>query len=104
MALFKFRIIDKHENQDFDEYGCIIAKPFGEWAFFNFALETSETVITSFRSYVLFDSEGNPKECTKVFLSDGSFLFAVNKFDTFEKNYTENYIPLFNIKPDYLDE
>jgi hypothetical protein len=69
--------------------------PNGDWALFNFALETSETVIISFRSYVLFDSEGNPKECTKVYLSDGSYLFAVNKFDTFEKNYLENYIPLF---------
>ena len=95
MALFKFRIIDKHETQEFDDYGGIIGKPFGEWAFFNFAMETAETVIVAFRSYVLFDAEGNPKECTKVYLSDGTILFAVNKFDTFEKNYLENYIPLF---------
>lgn len=95
MALFKFRIIDKHENQEFDDYGGIIGKPFGDWAVFNFALETAEVVIVAFRGYVLFDSEGNPKECTKVYLSDGSVLFAVNKFDTFEKNYTENYTPLF---------
>jgi len=72
---------------------CAINK--GRSAFFNFALETAEVVIVAFRSYVLFDAEGNPKECTKVYLSDGSILFAVNKFDTFEKNYLENYIPLF---------
>lgn len=95
MALFKFRIIDKHETQEFNEDGQLICMPNGEWLVFNFALETSETVIISFRSYILFDSGGNPKECTKVYLSDGSYLFAVNKFDTFEKNYLENYIPLF---------
>lgn len=95
MALFKFRIIDKHETQEFGEYGELICKPFGDWLAFNFALETSENTIVAFRGYVLFDAEGNPKECTKVYLSDGSILFAVNKFDTFEKNYLENYIPLF---------
>ena len=95
MALFKFRIIDKHETQEFDEFGSLICKPFGDWLAFNFALETSELTIVGFKSYVLFDAEGNPKECTKVYLSDGSILYAVNKFDTFEKNYTENYIPLF---------
>lgn len=95
MALFKFRIIDKHETQEFDENGFMLCKPFGEWLFFNCAIETSEVTIVSFRAYILFDINNNPRECTKVILSDGSYLFASSKFDTFEKNYLENYIPLF---------
>jgi hypothetical protein len=99
MALFKFRIVDKHETQSFDENGTLICLPFGEWLYFNLAIETAEVTIVSFRSYILFDNEDNAKEVTKVYLSDGSYVFASNKFETFEKNYVENYIPLFAIKP-----
>lgn len=95
MAQYKIRIYDKHERQEFGEFGELICKPFGDWLPFPFSFETAELTILAFRGYVLFDAEDNPKECTKVYLSDGSILFAVNKFDTFEKNYLENYIPLF---------
>jgi len=94
MALFKFRIYDFHDKQVI-ENGDVCFIPFGDFGTFYLAIETAEVTITSFRSYVLFDSEDLPHECTKVFLSDGSFVFATNKFETFEKNYTENYIPLF---------
>jgi hypothetical protein len=100
MALFTFRIVDKHETQSFDESGSLISLPFGEWLYFNLALETAEVVIVSFRSYILFDNNDNPKEVTKVYLSDGSYVFASNKFETFKKNYTEEYVPLFAIKGD----
>lgn len=98
MALFSFRIIDKHEKITFDEYGNPIATPYGEWLPFNFAIETAEIVIVSFRSYILFDENDYPVNVTKVFLSDGSFVFAATKYETFEKNYLEKYIPLFAIK------
>ena len=42
------------------------------------------------------DSELNPTQCTRVYLSDGSTVFAVSKYDTFKKNFIENYLPLFN--------
>ena len=48
----------------------------------------------------LVDENDFPKEVTKVILSDGSFVFASNKFETFKKNYLEEYIPLFAIKLD----
>jgi hypothetical protein len=54
--------------------------------------------ITSFRSYILFDTDLNPTPCTKVFLSDGSFVFAVNKLETFALNYLNDYVPLFTVK------
>ena len=100
MALFTFRIVDKHETQSFDESGALISVPFGEWLYFNLALETAEVVIVSFRSYILFDNADNPKEVTKVYLSDGSYVFASNKFETFKKNYLEEYVPLFTIRGD----
>jgi hypothetical protein len=100
MALFTFRIVDKHESQSFDENGTLICLPFGEWLYFNLAIETAEVVIVSFRSYILFDENENAKEVTKVYLSDGSYVFASNKFETFKKNYIEEYVPLFAIRGD----
>ena len=95
MPLFEFRIIDKHETQEFDDNGSLICKPSGEWLVFDFALEISEVTIISFRTYILFDQNDNIKECTKVILSDGSYLFAVNKYNTFKRKYNEVYLPLF---------
>ena len=100
MALFKFRIYDYHDKQVIED-GEVMFKPFGEFGTFYLAIETAEVTITSFRSYVLFDGEDLPHECTKVFLSDGSFVFATNKFETFEKNFIEVYTPLF--KDDFSD-
>lgn len=96
MCIFKFRIYDKHENQSFDEGGDIIIKPFDEWVTFTFIMDVNELRIIAFRSYVLFTEDNTPIECTKVFLTDNSFVFAVNKIDTFEKNYKENYLNLFD--------
>lgn len=103
MALFKFRIYDFHDKQTIED-GEVLFTPFGEFGTFYLAIETAEVTITSFRSYVLFDSEDLPHECTKVYLSDGSFVFATNKFETFEKNFIEVYTPLFDIKVSDLDE
>ena len=55
----------------------------------------SETWITSYRKYTLFDSDKNPKECTRVYLSDGTVVFAASKYKDFKVNFTENYLPLF---------
>ena len=94
--IYKFKILDKHETQSFDDEGNLNIKPFGEWLTFNVCLNLKEVTIVSFRSYILFDEDNTPKEVTKVYLSDGSFVFASNKYDTFEKNFIDNYLPLFN--------
>lgn len=97
MSTFKFRIYDKHEKQDFDGEGNLIITPFDEWLPFTFIIDINEVRITAFRSYVLFSIDETPVEVTKVFLNDGSFVFAVNKIDTFEKNYKDNYLSLFEV-------
>ena len=103
MALYDFRIYDYHERQSVEDNNVQFT-PFGDFGTFYLAIETAEIVITSFRSYVLFDKQDLPIECTKVYLSDGSFVFATNKYDTFKKNYLENYVPLFDTKHDDDDD
>jgi hypothetical protein len=94
--IFKFRIYDKHETITFID-NLISVTPFDDWVTFTFILDVNELRITAFRSYVLFTEDNTPIECTKVFLNDGSFVFATNKIDTFEKNYRENYLNLFEV-------
>ena len=94
--IFKFRIYDKHETITFDEEGVIV-KPFDDWVTFTFVIDVNEIRITAFRSYVLFTEDNTPIECTKVFLNDGSFVFATNKIDTFERNYRDGYLNLFEV-------
>lgn len=85
--LYSFKIYDTHENQSFDSDGSLTIRVFDFWHKFELAISTDDLWITSFREYTLFDDKGNPTPCTKVYLSDGSFVFATNKYDTFYKNY-----------------
>jgi hypothetical protein len=62
---------------------------------FHMVIDVNEVRIVAFRSDVIMDDEDNPTEITKVFLSDGSCLFAANKIDAFESNYREKYLTLF---------
>jgi hypothetical protein len=101
--IFKFRIYDKHETITFTD-NLINVIPFDDWVTFTFILDVNELRITAFRSYVLFTEDNTPIECTKVFLNDGSFVFATNKIDTFEKNYRENYLNLFEVLKLSVDE
>jgi len=98
MSQFKFKIYDVHEVQSFNEEG-ITTKPFAWWFTFQLLIDVSEVTITSFREYVLFDSEENPTKCTKVYLSDGTYVFAIDKFTKFEQNYNDIYLELFKSKP-----
>jgi hypothetical protein len=98
MSQFKFKIYDTHEVQSFGEEG-LSCKAFDWWHKFWLLIDVSEITITSFREYILFDAENNPTKCTKVFLSDGTFVFAVDKFAQFEQSYLDIYIPLFRVLP-----
>lgn len=105
MSLFKIRIFDKHEVQDF-EGGEIIIDPYPkdkDWHKFDLYIETAYIKIDSFREYVLFDKDLNPCVCTKVFLSDGSFVLACVSPDTFAKYYEDKYLPTL-IKTDESKE
>jgi hypothetical protein len=96
MCLFSFTYWDKHYDQKFDDQGEQYAIPRDEdWYKFKLFIDVNERRIDRFNSTVIFDSENNPIECTCVTLSDGCTYFAVNKVDTFEKNYRENYLTLF---------
>lgn len=93
--MFEFKIYDCHETQEFTSDGEYITKPFEYWFKFDLAIDINE--ITAYREYVLFDEKKTPTLCTKVYLADGSHVYAVNKFDTFSKNYNE-YIKINSIE------
>ncbi len=97
MSTFKFRILDYHEDISFTDEGDMLAIPRLNEGLksFHFVIDVNEMRINAFRSYTILDSENNPTEVTKVFLSDGSFVFAANKIETFEQNYKEDYLSLF---------
>lgn len=90
MALFKFKIFDKHERQVFVN-GRLRIRLLDDsdetWPKFDFYIDTEHIRIDGFREYVLFDSAKNPTRCVKVFLSDGSYVYAAYTIDTFVKNY-----------------
>lgn len=95
--LFKFLIYDIHEMQKHNEFGELSTEPISnEWHKFHMVINVNYIEITSFRSYILFDADHNPTPCTKVYLSDGSYIFAANKLETFTLNYMSDYLPLFN--------
>lgn len=96
MALYKIRIYDVHEYPAVIEDRLSFIPKDLEWKVFHYAFDTDFIQIIGFRSFALFDGLGEVCECTKVFLSDGEILLATNKIETFELNYRENYLPLFN--------
>lgn len=85
--LYSFKIYDTHEHQFFDNDNSLNIKVLDYWNKFDLTISHNDLWITSFREYVLIDENSNPTECTKVYLSDGSFVYAVVKYDTFYKNY-----------------
>jgi hypothetical protein len=97
MSLFKFRILDYHNEAILNEEGDVILKPILSDGLktFHMIIDVVDIRISAFRSDVILDEDGNPTEVTKVFLSDGSFVFGANKLDSFEANYRDNYLTLF---------
>ena len=87
--MFKFKIYRNHEKQQYGEDGLYCVPVSDDWFKFDLVINTDYTEVMSFEEYVLFDKDENPTPCTKVLLSDGSVVFAVNKLSTFEANYTE---------------
>ena len=99
MSLFKFRILDWHEDINFNEENELVCVPRLNDGLksFHIVIDVNEIRITGFRSYTILDSDNNPTETTKVFFNDGSFVFAANKLETFEQNYKSEYLSLFEI-------
>lgn len=60
-----------------------------EWLKFNIAFNPETVKIDCFREFVLFDSEKNPIECTKVYLNDGSVLYACMTYIQFRNFYNK---------------
>ena len=87
--LYSFKIYDTHEIQSFESDNTLNIKVIDYWHKFDLTISHEDLWITSFREYTLFDEDSNPTECTKVYLSDGSFVYAVVKYETFKKNYQE---------------
>ena len=95
MPLFKFKIYETHEHPAIIEDELWFIPTEIVWNVFTLYIDVDFVQITSFKSYALFSGE-EVKECTKVYLSDGSLVFAVNKVDTFESNYIKNYMSLID--------
>ena len=94
MPLFKLRVYNLHEQPCvIDDELWFIPKEI-EWKIFHLYIDIDFVQIISFSSYALFNGTGEVEECTKVFLSDGSIVYAVNKVDSFLKNFEEVYQPL----------
>lgn len=94
MNTYSFKIYDCHEKQTFNDDGSFTCIPFDYWYKFELTIVLEDVWITSFREYTLFDSDKNPTECTRVYLSDGSCVFAVLKYDTFKANFIDKYLSL----------
>ena len=62
-----------------------------EWLKFNLAFNPETIKIDCFREFVLFDLNGDPIECTKVYLSDGSVLYACMTYIQFRNFYNKIY-------------
>jgi len=99
MPLYKIRIYDLHEYPSVIEDELYFAPKEIEWKVFHLIIDIDFIQITGFRSYALFDSNGEVSECTKVFLSDGSCVYATNKLETFEANYLKDYVQLTKHTP-----
>ena len=89
--LFKFRILDYHYKATLDENNDVLFVPMVEDGLksFHMIIDLNLVQITSFKSDVIIDEDGNPTEITRVFMSDASSAIAANKIDTFEANYRE---------------
>ena len=88
--LFKFRIYDFHYYPSINEDKEVVFQVENlEVKTFHLVLDLTRLGIEAYRSDVIFDANGYPIECTKVYLSDGSTVFATSKLDTFEANYAE---------------
>lgn len=102
MCLFSFTYWDRHYNINTDDIGEVFSTPRDKgWYKFKMFIDVNERRIDRFYSYVIFNEDDDPIECTAVMLTDGDIYYCVNKIETFESNYREKYLSLF--KPDITD-
>lgn len=91
--LLRLRIFDKHEKQVFvngRQKIRLLDETDETWQKFDIYIDTELIRIEAFREYLLFDTEKNPTQCTKVFLSDGSYVYAAYTAATFLKKYEKH--------------
>jgi hypothetical protein len=93
--LFKIRIFDKHERQFFSEGEERTEPVDSNWYRFDYFIDINKVQITSFREYILFDSENTPTRCIKIFLSDGDHLYGAYSTDKFVEIYNTEYKTLY---------
>ena len=92
--ILEFKIYDLHFDMKWQsEENDFFLQPHDglEWLPFNFAFNPEAVKIDCFRSFVLFNNE-DPIECTKVYLSDGSVLYACMTYIQFRNFYNKQYL------------
>lgn len=88
---FSLKIFGKHEEEYIDSKGKIRVRlkdqiP-GVYQKFEYSFDPFRVKIESIQEYILFDQEGLPIRCSKVYFSDNSHCLAVNSQDTIWKNW-----------------
>ncbi len=102
--LFKIRIFDKHERQYFVD-GEEKTEPIDtNWYRFDYFIDLNKVQITSFREYILFDSDNTPTRCLKIFLSDGDHLYGSYSTEKFVEIYNTEYKALYTAWAESLGE
>jgi hypothetical protein len=102
--LFKIRIFDKHERQFFVD-GEEKTEPIDtNWYRFDYYIDLNKVQITSFREYILFDSDNTPTRCLKIFLSDGDHLYGSYSTEKFVEIYNTEYKALYTAWAESLGE
>ena len=102
--LFKIRIFDKHERQFFVD-GEEKTEPIDtNWYRFDYYIDLNKVQITSFREYILFDSDNTPTRCLKIFLSDNDHLYGSYSTEKFVEIYNTEYKALYTAWAESLGE
>lgn len=102
--LFKIRIFDKHERQFFVD-GEEKTEPIDtNWYRFDYYIDLNKVQITSFREYILFDSDNTPTRCLKIFLSDNDHLYGSYSTEKFVELYNTEYKALYTAWAESLGE
>jgi hypothetical protein len=95
--MFEFKIYDIQEKQSFNDDCELVVKQFGDtWLKYDLSISIKDIWVISTREYELINDDLDVKACTKVTLSDGTFVYAASLKPTFDKNYQE-YIDKNNI-------
>lgn len=95
--IFEFRCYEKHRTQTMhEESGLFVDAPHQDsgWRKFQFSLCVNRVCIDYFRADVIFDDDNMPIPCTRIYLSDGSFMFAELGYVAFRNIYLSEYLPI----------